>query len=243
MRILSGQYGRNYQIALVPATGTGVTVSWQAPDGSTASHSTQIDTTYIATQLYTALTGSGIAGDITVVRFGNALHIKWNDGRDFSLAVEDGYGGKGMIGIKKKVADYKDLPIEAPDGYHVEVTGDDDNAFDSFYVKFEKETSTDSKGVWQETVAEGIPYKITSATMPHTLISEADGTFTYKQLTWGDRTVGDDTDSAVDPSFIGKTLNDCFFYKNRFGFLADENVILSKAGDYTGFFLTQLPPC
>ena len=236
VRILSGQYGRNYQIALVPATGSGVTVSYQTNNGGTASDSNTIDTVHIATQLTSALTGSGIASDITVTRYGNSIHIKWNDGRAFSMAVEDGYGGKGMIGIKKKVGDYKDLPLEAPDGYHVEVTGDDDNAFDSFYVKFEKDDTADSKGVWKETVAEGIKYKLNAASLPHTLQSNADGTFTFKQLTYGDRIVGDDTDSAVDPSFIDYKINDVFFYKNRFGFLSDENVILSKAGDYFKFF-------
>lgn len=235
INIKVGEYGRVYQIAIVPTVGSGTTVTYTAPDGGSAAHSLQIDTVYIATQLKTALDGSAIAADITTTRYGNTLHIKWNDGREFALATEDGVGGKGVIGIKKQIADYTDLPVEGPNGYFCEVTGDDDNAFDSFYVKFVKDNDADSKGFWEETINEGIEYKLNAATVPHILVSEADGTFSYKRQTWVDRIVGD-LESSPDPSFIGSPINDIFFYKNRFGILADENLIMSKAGGFFQFF-------
>ena len=52
---------------------------------------------------------------------------------------------------------------------------------------------------------------------------------------WGERIAGD-TETAPDPSFIGNPINDIFIYKNRLGFLADENVILSRVRSLFDFF-------
>ena len=52
---------------------------------------------------------------------------------------------------------------------------------------------------------------------------------------WGGRTCGDN-DTARDPSFIGFPINDVFIFKNRLGFLADENVILSQTREFFNFF-------
>ena len=57
------------------------------------------------------------------------------------------------------------------------------------------------------------------------------------QITWTDRVAGDTT-TAPDPSFIGEKLNDIFFHKNRFGFLAGENIILSELGEFFNFYNT-----
>tara|TARA_B100000902_G_scaffold42852_2_gene50583 strand:+ start:1203 stop:4013 length:2811 start_codon:yes stop_codon:yes gene_type:complete len=52
---------------------------------------------------------------------------------------------------------------------------------------------------------------------------------------WSDRTVGD-LDTAPNPSFVGQELNNIFFFRNRLGFLVDDDVILSRVGDYFNFF-------
>ena len=61
--------------------------------------------------------------------------------------------------------------------------------------------------------------------------------FSLSQITWTDRVAGDTT-TAPDPSFIGEKLNDIFFHKNRFGFLAGENIILSELGEFFNFYNT-----
>ena len=68
------------------------------------------------------------------------------------------------------------------------------------------------------------------------------GTFTYpttsNQYTlpkWGERTVGD-LDSAPNPSFIGSKINNVFFFRNRLGFLANDNVVLSRVSEFFNFF-------
>ena len=40
------------------------------------------------------------------------------------------------------------------------------------------------------------------------------------------------------PSFVGSTINDVFFFKNRLGFLTDSNVVFSEADEYFNFFRT-----
>jgi len=57
----------------------------------------------------------------------------------------------------------------------------------------------------------------------------------YAKFSWGGRSVGDETTNP-DPSFIGKKINNLFFYENRLGFLAGENCILSETGEFFNFF-------
>ena len=54
---------------------------------------------------------------------------------------------------------------------------------------------------------------------------------------WRSRKVGDDSTNPF-PTFLGNTINDIFFHRNRLGFLSDENVIFSEAGNYFNFFAT-----
>ena len=56
-----------------------------------------------------------------------------------------------------------------------------------------------------------------------------------KRPSWGERIAGDTT-TTPNPSFIGNAINDIFIYKNRLGFLADENVILSRVRSFFEFF-------
>ena len=55
-------------------------------------------------------------------------------------------------------------------------------------------------------------------------------------LFWAPREVGDEN-SNPDPSFVGQTVKDMFFYMNRLGFLSSDSVILSQPGDYFNFFV------
>jgi hypothetical protein len=57
----------------------------------------------------------------------------------------------------------------------------------------------------------------------------------YEAFSWRGRLVGDTTTNP-DPSFIGKKINNIFFYENRLGFLAGENCILSETGEFFNFF-------
>jgi len=92
-------------------------------------------------------------------------------------------------------------------------------------------------GVWEETVSPELKYKIDPLTMPHQLVRQSDGSFTFDPIDWENRLVGDDLTNPI-PSFIEQeqTINNVFFYRNRLGFVSNETVFLGKAGDYFNLF-------
>lgn len=227
--IKQGNYGKTYKITIDGV----VKASFTTPNGSTSDHSLQIDTSYIATQLATQLTTNGVQYQ----QLGSVLHITSTN--QFTIAVEDGYNGNATELIKGKAQKFSDLPSNAPLDYVVEVAGDEANTFDSYYVKFTKQKSGDSVGVWQECVAPGVDLELDATTMPHILVRNANGTFTFKKADWGNRLVGDD-DSSPFPSFVGNTLTDMFFYRNRLGILSGESAVFSEAGEFFNFFTTTV---
>lgn len=145
--------------------------------------------------------------------------------------------------VKKKVDKFTDLPSAANDGDILEITGEASEATGSpYWVRFDAETSR-----WVETMIDGISYEIDSTTMPHKMVRKQDdssgtvtGTanqiyFEIDGIDWTDRAVGDNDTNPL-PSFIGTPIADVFFYQNRLGFIAGENVILSQTAKYYNFF-------
>ena len=55
---------------------------------------------------------------------------------------------------------------------------------------------------------------------------------------WEDALVGDDVTNP-EPSFIGKPINNMLFFRNRLALLSEENIILSRPGDFFNFFATS----
>lgn len=224
-----GNYGRTYKVIINGAQ----KAHYTTPNGSVASHANDIDTVAIAKKLYNQLVNAGMTG-FAIKRIQSAIYL-WKQSGDFTISVEDGFSGSAMKVAKDRLQRFSDLPKVGPDGFHLEIVGDQNTAFDNYYVAFDKTSEEDSEGVWREAAAQDITYKIDSSTMPHILVREKDSSFTFKQAVWQDRSVGDD-ESASPPSFIDRTINDVFFFRNRLGFLADENVILSRAGDFFNFW-------
>ncbi|SCW77051.1 hypothetical protein SAMN02927900_04758 [Rhizobium mongolense subsp. loessense] len=225
--VKQGSYGTKYSITL-----NGVTASVTTPDGSTASHISDVQTDAIAQNLITAISAA-ISG-FTFTRNGSSIWVRKADGADFTVGVTDSQGDQAMKLVKGSVQRFSDLPAKGFDGFRVEIAGDQSSSFDNYYVQFKTESGTQS-GVWVESVKGGEAIRLKASTMAHALVREANGTFTFKQVTWEDRKVGD-LDSSPMPSFVGKKLNDIFFHRNRLGFIADENVVFSRSSDFFNFF-------
>ena len=71
-----------------------------------------------------------------------------------------------------------------------------------------------------------------------TLSTSGNATFgvpNYGLPVWAERITGD-LESAKNPSFIGAKINNVFFFRNRLGFLANDNVILSTVSQFFNFF-------
>ncbi|MCL8384157.1 phage nozzle protein [Xanthobacter aminoxidans] len=174
-----------------------------------------------------------------VTRYTSAIYIQ-HPSADFSIAVGDGYNGNAAKVVKTQTQRFSDLPSFAPIGYTVEITGSDGTTTDSYWVWAQKDGDNDgnSQIIWKETCKPGSRKGLDASTMPHILVREADGSFTFKPASWNERECGDDEDVNPDPSFVGGTIQDVFFHHNRLGFLSDENVILSRSGDFFNFYRT-----
>ena len=225
-----------------------VTVDGVTVTDDTSSDS-ELSTEQVATDLKNGL-NSGLTG-FTIAQNGSVLHIKKNDGSNFSIDGKDTQGNTQLTIVKDSIQRFTDLPTVSPNGYVVEVKGDESTNFDNYYVKFVTNNGGAlEEGQWEETVDKGIKFKFNYDTMPHVLIRQADGNFRFARVDgdsytasgqsfdlpkWGERTVGDE-DSAPNPSFIDSKINNVFFFRNRLGFLADDNVVLSRVSEFFNFF-------
>ena len=225
-----------------------VTVDGVTVTDDTSSDS-ELSTEQVATDLKNGL-NSGLTG-FTIAQNGSVLHIKKNDGSNFSIDGKDTQGNTQLTIVKDSIQRFTDLPTVSPNGYVVEVKGDESTNFDNYYVKFVTNNGGAlEEGQWEETVDKGIKFKFNYDTMPHVLIRQADGNFRFARVDgdtytasgqsfdlpkWGERTVGDE-ESAPNPSFIDAKINNVFFFRNRLGFLADDNVVLSRVSEFFNFF-------
>lgn len=218
-------------------------------DGRTVSFTT-LDGVAPADQPADSLSSKEIAENLTtqlrtdaysIESQNNTIWIRKKDGTDFTIKAEDTRSNTHISVFKDKVQRFSDLPTVAPKGFTVEIFGDSSSSFDNYYCRFEPTDSNDNfgSGLWEETVQPGIPYKLDASTMPHALVRQEDGSFEFKALEWQGRTCGDE-ESAAMPSFVGRTLNSVFFYRNRLSFLSEENVIMSEVGEFFNFFPTTV---
>ena len=88
------------------------------------------------------------------------------------------------------------------------------------------------------------------ATMPHALINNRNGTFTFNKLDlntgqiygnenyWKDRQVGDNTSNPF-PTILGSPIQKMFFHRNRLGLISGEQVVMSQPGQYFNLFIVS----
>ena len=233
-------YGNRY---VVNVNGTTVTVETPVAavvvDGDTVTEN-RISSEEIAEAIMDGITGVDKSRSGSVVWFRSDSPI--------TVSATDAKANATITAILSTVQVFTELPTIAPEGYQVQITGDPGTNFDNYYVEFEPRSGTFGEGEWAETVAPGTEYRLNATTMPHVLIRKSDGDFWFGPVNgqtvdgipsgvpnWGERISGD-IDTSPDPSFIGYAINDIFIYKNRLGFLADENVVLSRVREFFEFF-------
>jgi len=229
--------------------GNSITVS-HTPNG------TNIGTDHCAESLAASLSGQGSPA-YTATSKDSVIHI--TRGADFNITVEDDYGGQGAILIRDQVQRFEELPSTAPNGYIVKILGAPESGIDDYYVKFVTDNAQSfARGLWQETIASGVKYLYDYTTMPHILIRQSNGTFLFKKADgstpsapsapagadyssylWASRLVGDDLTNGF-PSFIGLPISNIVLFKNRLGFLSDENIIMSETSEFFNFWRTTV---
>lgn len=227
--VKQGDYNQRYTVYIDGSIAANITTS--------STDQVQTRTDDIASRLASAI--NGVSG-ITARADGSTVVITKAGNAEFDLATYDSLGDTGLSATVGTVQRFDELPSMAPDGYIAHVQGDQTNNFDDYYVKFVSDNGNQTKlgtGTWIEWAKPNIQYELDYATMPHMLIRQSNGSFTFEQAEWGDRAVGDEI-SVPTPSFVGKTLSDVFFFQNRLGFLSGENVNMSRTSKYFDFFST-----
>jgi len=235
VNVRGGQYGRTLKITI--NTGWVFTVKMPIGDAAetTPPQVEQTDAGWIAgqfaQQINTALNQHGWSA-----HSGHGWIIISAPATDNirTIATEDGYANQLLNSFIYQVQTFSKLPAQCADGYLVEITGEASRTGDNYWVRY------DAAGqVWRETVKPGIITGLEPTSMPHALVRAADGQFDWTPLNWTDRTCGDDSTNPM-PSFVGASINDIFFFRNRLGFLSGENVVMSRTSKYFNFFPTSV---
>jgi hypothetical protein len=239
INVRAGNYGKKYRVFINGILRGG----FDTPDGSQPAHIDSVRTGFIADRLHGTLSGTiampagttqgaGSFTSFTYQLLADTVIITSSSPTPFTVTVQDDTGGTAIVAVVSKTQRFTDLPRNAPNGFSVEIVGDNTSNFDNYHVTFESEGSA---GVWQESAKGGEQFRFNPTTMPHILVRETNGTFTFRAAEWADRKVGDQ-ERIPNASFIGRKISDVFFFRNRLGLLADENVILSKQGEFFDFW-------
>ena len=201
-----------------------------------ASESTSMNVNPSTTRIASTLAESlrqGLSGYV-IENLDSCIRIYRTNNADFVFSSSDSWGDEASKGIKQDAVKFSDLPARCWDGVRVRIKGENLGRDDDYYVVYNNNAGKKT-GTWTECRGWAQLYRIDAATMPHLLVREADGTFTFKRATWDEAQCGDDASADV-PSFIGRPIADLCFFRNRLGFIADENVILSRQGEYYNFW-------
>ena len=209
---------------------------------------TTITAESILGDIRTAIIAEGNFTNSDITTIGTGLHIKRTSVFNASTPV-----GELLNVVAGKVNDVGDLPTQCKHGMVIEVVNSEADE-DNHFVKFFGNNGRDGEGTWEECAKPGRTIRLKRSTMPIALIRTADGDFRLTELDgssytvttasgnvtssapqWDDALVGDDVTNP-EPSFVGKEINKMLFFRNRFCILADENIVMTRPGDFTNFF-------
>lgn len=211
-------------------------------NGSTATTSGPADhkSTTIASNLATQI--AGLTGVSSATANGSVIKVVMSS--DLDITVNDSLSNTGLGLVYKEVTAITDLPIKCFKDHRVKVKGDVELVQDDYYVKFQtKDDATFGEGTWIEDIGYGVATTLDNTTMPIQIVPTFTGSaitsYAVDVATWSNRLVGD-LETSPNPSFVGTTINDIFFFKNRLGLLTDGAVIFSEADEYFNFFRTTV---
>jgi len=263
INVVTSNYGREYAVTVQhPNMSYAVKSSLQMPSGSNLNHDAVFrDTAHIADILFRGTsstyfdassdasfkltredtgatlsttqglgTSSEVTNYFTMSQYPGVIRGISTDGNsNYTVLTADGSGNTGMYSIRDEISDFTKLPYHASTDSIIKVTGEDGDTLSDYYVKFETD------GVWKETIGQDVSLGLDNSTLPHALINNNDGTFTFQEIDWDDRNAGDGITNS-NPSFVGNQINNLLFYKNRLGMLSRDNLILSENAGFFNFF-------
>jgi hypothetical protein len=114
---------------------------------------------------------------------GNIIYVRRANSGDFSITARGGSTGTSIDAYKGSVPSVVQLPKQFINNLKIKVAGSAESGADDYWVIFKTSDNTSSgTGTWEETVGPGVIFDLNEETMPHVIIREANGTFTYRQL-------------------------------------------------------------
>lgn len=250
--VTRGAFSSDYRVII-----DGISINFTSGDSATAANG---KTTTIAAGIRAALVANGTINtnfDISAVT-NSSIHIKRKNSANFTIDIADstgsGFNSTAMSLVFKESKTEAELPLIAFHGQKVRVTDYSEDDGSGYWVEFVAANGSGiGTGYWKETQTPNEEFKLNADTMPHVLVRLANGQFalsscdgqtiavgasTYTLPSWSQRKVGTNA-SNPPPSFVGNTINDICFFRNRLGFLSDENVILSENSEFFSFFRTD----
>ncbi len=221
--------GKSYPININKVETVDVRASIKAirPDPTPFDQQTNVTPDSILGGITSELSGTNINFEV----IGNGIYL-YSNSVNFTVEAQN---TDLMTVITDQVNDITGLPFQCKHGYIVKVANSS-SADDDYYLRFEGTGGGSGPGSWVECAQPGILKSIDSLTMPIMIQRQANGSFQVKLIQFDVREVGDDS-TLYNPSFIGKSINKIIFFRNRLGFLSDKNLILSRPGDLTNFFV------
>ena len=157
----------------------GINFSHTTP--SNASGSTQNSVQTIITALVASINGNA---NYVAQGIGNTIFIRRANNADFALKATGGTTGTAVEAFKEIVTSVSQLPREFLSDRRIKVEGTAESNADDYWVVFVPSTAGQTSGVghWEETIAPSTVLGMDTETLPHVVIREANGTFTYRQL-------------------------------------------------------------
>jgi hypothetical protein len=159
---------------------------------------------------------------------------------NFAIHTSDSLSDTGAQALYKSAPAISDLPVTCKNGFRLKIIGDAELDQDDYYVEFQTSSGEEiGLGAWVEVAAPLDLVELDKETMPIRLINTAENTFELETISW-DRKKAGDSDTNPFPSFIDNKINNMFLYKNRLGFLSNDNVVLSESGNFFNLFRTTV---
>ena len=155
------------------------TFSYSTPQ-TTAPPQAQLNVDDIITNLVSAINGNA---NYVAQGVGNVIHIRRANNADFAIEAKGGNTGTAIDAFKGSVVSVAQLPRQFINDLKIKVAGSVESGADDYWVIFKTSDNTATgAGSWEETLAPSTVTDLNEETMPHVIIREADGTFTYRQL-------------------------------------------------------------
>jgi hypothetical protein len=199
---ISGTYSRTSPSTTLTVTSashglvTGDEVHLKFTTGSAFSDLYTVNVTSTATFDVTTVDSSTVSGNVTISKYngtgtplyvaqgiGNVIHIRRANNADFAIEAKGGNTGTSIEAFKGKVTAIGQLPRQFINNLKLKVDGSAETGADDYWVIFKTSDNTSTgAGSWEETIGPSVITDFDEETMPHAIIREANGTFTYRQL-------------------------------------------------------------